>query len=100
VALEARAAGRPVAASRRGGLAEILREPEDGWLLSPDDRGAWTALFAKLAADPSIARRLHRPRPVRRMRDVCDEMMAVYNELVLARGGPKALPPQVAAESH
>jgi glycosyltransferase involved in cell wall biosynthesis len=100
VALEARAAGRPVAASRRGGLAEIVREPEGGWLLPPDDRGAWTALFAQLAADPWIARRLHGPRPVRRMRDVSGEMMAVYDELVFARGRAEAPPPQVTAESH
>jgi glycosyltransferase involved in cell wall biosynthesis len=79
VALEARAAGRPVAATRRGGLAEIVREPEDGWLLTPDDAGAWTALFAKLADDPSIARRLHGAKPVRQMRDVCDEMIALYD---------------------
>jgi glycosyltransferase involved in cell wall biosynthesis len=81
VALEARAAGRPVAASRRGGLAEIVREPEDGWLLPPDDVNAWTALLAKLADDPTLARRLHGPRPVRQMRNVCDEMIAVYDEV-------------------
>jgi glycosyltransferase involved in cell wall biosynthesis len=81
VALEARAAGRPVAASRRGGLAEIVREPEDGWLLPPDDVEAWTALFAKLADDPSIARRLHSPRPVRQMRHVCEEMIGLYRDV-------------------
>jgi len=82
VALEARAAGRPIVASRRGGLAEIVGEPEDGWLLPPDDVRAWAALFAKLANDPSIARRLHGPRTVRRMRDVCDEMMALYDGVI------------------
>ena len=61
VALEARAAGRPVAASRRGGLAEILREPEDGWLLPPDDRAHGQRLFARLADDPSLARRCMAP---------------------------------------
>jgi glycosyltransferase involved in cell wall biosynthesis len=82
VALEAKAAGRPVAAARRGGLAEIVREPEDGWLLPPNDVNAWTALFARLVEDPSIARRLHGPRPVRQMRHVCDEMTALYDEVV------------------
>ena len=88
VALEARAAGRPVAASRRGGLAEIVREPEDGWLLPPDDVGAWTALLATLAADPSIARRLHGAKCVRQMRDVCDEMIAVYGSVAAASARP------------
>lgn len=83
VALEARAAGRPVAAARRGGLAEIVREPEDGWLLTPDDVQAWTALFATLAGNPSIARRLHGSKPVRQMRDVCDEMIALYDEVAV-----------------
>jgi glycosyltransferase involved in cell wall biosynthesis len=44
VALEARAAGRPVAASRRGGLGGNRARREDGWLLPPDDVSAWTAL--------------------------------------------------------
>jgi glycosyltransferase involved in cell wall biosynthesis len=90
VALEARAAGRPVAASRRGGLAEIVREPEDGWLLPPDDVTAWTGLFAKLADDPAIVRRLHGPRRVRQMRDVCDEMIALYDELTSRTASSKA----------
>jgi glycosyltransferase involved in cell wall biosynthesis len=113
VALEARAAGRPVAASRRGGLAEIVREPEDGWLLPPEDVRAWAALFAKLAADPSIARRLHGPKPVRQMRQVCDEMNAVYDELAAGgancggaeargagAGGAEAPLPKLAGEPH
>jgi glycosyltransferase involved in cell wall biosynthesis len=90
VALEARAAGRPVVASRRGGLAEIVREPEDGWLLPPDDAGAWTALFARLADDPSIARRLHGRRPVRQMRHVCDEMIRLYDGLLSRPAAAKA----------
>lgn len=95
VALEARAAGRPVAASRRGGLAEIVREGEDGWLLPPGDVSAWTALLARLAGDPSLARRLHGPERVRQMRDVCHEMMGIYRDVV---GGAEARRPQVTAE--
>ena len=95
VALEARAAGRPVAASRRGGLAEIVREGEDGWLLPPGDVSAWTALLARLAGDPSLARRLHGPERVRQMRDVCHEMMGIYRDVV---GGAEARHPQVTAE--
>jgi glycosyltransferase involved in cell wall biosynthesis len=91
VALEALAAGVPVAASRRGGLAEIVRDPEDGWLLPPDDVPAWAALLSMLASDPSIARQLRHRRPVRRMRDVCGEMHAMYEEVLSTRNaGPTA----------
>jgi glycosyltransferase involved in cell wall biosynthesis len=90
VALEALAAGVPVAASRRGGLAEIVREPEDGWLLPPDDVAAWAALLSMLASDPSIARQLRRPRPVRRMRDACGDMHALYGEILSAPSIPHA----------
>jgi UDP-glucose:tetrahydrobiopterin glucosyltransferase len=36
VAIEALACGVPVIAYRRGGLAEIVRDGESGWLVEPD----------------------------------------------------------------
>jgi len=74
-----------------------VREGEDGWLLPPDDVNAWTELLARLAGDPSIARRLHGPKHVRQMRDVCREMMGIYGDVV---GGAEARRPQATAKEH
>jgi len=63
--------------------------------LPPGDVSAWTALLARLAGDPSLARRLHGPERVRQMRDVCHEMMGIYRDVV---GGAEARHPQVTAE--
>lgn len=83
VALEARAAGVPVLAARRGGLAEIVEDGVHGRLLPPDDVDAWSAAVAELAADPVKVRDMRGRRgPVRRMGDVCAEMLSVYSGLL------------------
>lgn len=42
VALEARAAGRPLLVSRAGGLPELVRDGVDGWVEAAGDVEAWT----------------------------------------------------------
>ena len=81
VALEALAAGIPVIGARRGGLAELIQDGRDGWLLPADDVEAWSAHLRTLARDPGIARSLRGYRPVRRMHEVCTEMLSLYREL-------------------
>ncbi|AVH60475.1 MULTISPECIES: glycosyltransferase family 4 protein [Streptomyces] len=55
VALEGLACGRPVVASRTGGLADIVTDGTDGWLVDPADhlqlaqRLAWLLLDRRLA---------------------------------------------------
>ena len=53
VVLEARRAGRPVIASRVGGLPELVRDGIDGWLLPAGDAQALRALVRGLIADPA-----------------------------------------------
>ncbi len=57
-ALEAMAAGRPVVASRVGGLAEAVVHEETGLLVPPADPGALAAALARLATDPGLRARL------------------------------------------
>jgi len=38
--------GRPVIASAHGGVTETVVEGKTGWLVPPDDAGAWTAALA------------------------------------------------------
>jgi glycosyltransferase involved in cell wall biosynthesis len=52
VAVEALAAGKPVVASRVGGLPEIIREGETGYLVPPSDSEALAAAVATLLNDP------------------------------------------------
>ena len=56
-AVEALALGRPVVASRVGGLTEVVVDGDDGALVAPDDPAALGAALAKLAVDlhPPVA---------------------------------------------
>ena len=53
VALEARAAGRPLLVSDRGGLPELVHDGVDGWVVPSGDREAWGLRLALLCADRS-----------------------------------------------
>ena len=57
-AIEALAAGRPVVATRVGGVPDVVREGEDGFLVEPGDVDALADRLARLAADPELRERL------------------------------------------
>jgi glycosyltransferase involved in cell wall biosynthesis len=58
VALEARAAGRPVIASGLGGLAELVADGVNGLHVPPGDAAALAETMAMAAADPRLWARL------------------------------------------
>jgi glycosyltransferase involved in cell wall biosynthesis len=58
VALEAMAMGKPVVATRVGGLQDIVVDDETGLLVEPGDEGALGAALARLLADDGLRRRL------------------------------------------
>lgn len=58
VNLEAMAAGRPVIATRVGGVPEIVLEGETGLLVPPEDSGALAEAMRRLAGDPGLRERL------------------------------------------
>ncbi len=51
VALEARAAGKPLLVSSLGGLPELVEDRRDGWIIPAGDPEAWGECIALLAAD-------------------------------------------------
>jgi len=53
-ALEAMAAGKAVVASRVGGLAELVKDSETGFLVSPGDAQELAAAMAKLIGDKNL----------------------------------------------
>jgi glycosyltransferase involved in cell wall biosynthesis len=57
-AIEALAAGRPVVATRVGGVPDVVREGEDGFLVEAGDVDALAERLAQLAADPELRERL------------------------------------------
>lgn len=60
-ALEARAAGLPVIGRAANGLAEFIRDGEDGFLCDSD--AAMTDAALRLAREPALWRRMAGPRP-------------------------------------
>jgi glycosyltransferase involved in cell wall biosynthesis len=57
-AIEALAAGRPVVATRVGGVPDVVREGEDGFLVEAGDVDALAERLSRLAADPELRERL------------------------------------------
>ena len=80
-ALEAMAAGRPVVASRSGGLSEAVVDGVTGILVPPRDASALAAAIAKLAGAPEWARALGAQGRTRARDAYSLEQMARQNEL-------------------
>jgi glycosyltransferase involved in cell wall biosynthesis len=58
VVIEAMAAGRPVVATDVGGVSDVVRDGEDGFLVAPGDTGRMAERLARLAHDPGLRERL------------------------------------------
>ena len=84
VVLEAKAAGLPVIGSRLGGIAELVREPHDGMLVSPGDIRAWTAAITMMIRGHKVKPAARAPAPIRTMHDVADDMAALYRSVCCA----------------
>ena len=57
-AIEALAAARPVVATRVGGVPDVIRDGQDGFLVEVGDPGALAERLAQLAADPELRERM------------------------------------------
>lgn len=92
VILEAWAAGRPVVATRVGGVPELVRDGADGLLVPPGDPPALAAALRALLADPALARRLGEAGRARVYADYTAAAMArrvgALYERLLAGGRP------------
>ena len=88
-AIEALAGGRPVVATRVGGVPDVVRDGIDGYLVEPGDVDAMAARLADLAADPPLRHRMgeagrasvHERYSVDRLLDDVDRL---YRELLAA----------------
>ena len=90
-AIEALAAARPVVATRVGGVPDVVREGEDGFLVDPGDVEALADRLATLARDPALRERMgaagrERVLPRYAVARLVDDMDRLYRELLAARG--------------
>jgi glycosyltransferase involved in cell wall biosynthesis len=86
VALEAFAAGIPVLGANLGGIAELVRNGIDGFLVPPDDVAAWAAAIARFAENRNLVREMRgRITAPRSMEAVVDDMAMVYSAVVTAK---------------
>lgn len=93
VAIEAMACGRPVIASRAGGLPDLVADGESGILVPPGEAEALRQAMARLLADPGLRERMGAA-AARRARQftasaVVPRVERVYRQ-VLAEAGAQA----------
>jgi glycosyltransferase involved in cell wall biosynthesis len=78
--LEAMAAGKPVIASRVGGLPELVADGETGLLVAPKNVEGLVEAIARLADDESLARAMGKKGAARAQANFSLEQMAAKNE--------------------
>ena len=89
--IEALAAETPVVATRVGGVPDVVREGQEGFLVDAGDTEALAERLARLAHDATLRRRLGksgRDRVLKRyaVERLLDDIDRLYRELLRARG--------------
>jgi glycosyltransferase involved in cell wall biosynthesis len=88
-AIEALAAGRPVVATRVGGVPDVVRDGEDGFLVEPGAVEDLADRLERLAADPELRERMgaagrERVLPRYSVERLVDDMDRLYRSLLEA----------------
>ncbi len=91
VVIEAMSMGRPVIASRIAGLADIINDGENGFLVPPGDAETLSKSIQRLLDDPALRQRMGQG-ALRRAQDfrasvVVPHIEAVYEELLQTTAG-------------
>ena len=97
---EAFAAGVPVVASDRGGMAEMVAHEKSGLLFRPGDAGELRRALARLIDEPELLRRLRAGiPPPRSIEEVAGDLRQIYRDLIreAAAESARAAAPRLAA---
>lgn len=81
VLVEAAAAGKPVVATRLGGVEDIVVDNETGLIVAPEDAAALSAAIGRVLADPAFAATMGAAARIRAERFSLDAMMQKLNAL-------------------
>jgi glycosyltransferase involved in cell wall biosynthesis len=97
VAIESLAAGRPVVATRVGGVPDVVEDGRDGVLVPVGDVPAMVVALVELARDPERRRQMgeagrERVVPRYRVERLVDDVDALYRELLAEAGLPLPVP--------
>jgi glycogen(starch) synthase len=80
---EALSAGLPVVASRIGAIPELIRDGENGLLVTPGSVDDLAAALERLAREPALRQRLVAvPTPIRSVADYAAELEQIYREVL------------------
>ncbi|WP_437738474.1 glycosyltransferase [Sorangium sp. So ce1335] len=95
--LEALALGKPIVASRVGGVPEIVEHGVDGFLVPPKDPGALGEHLARAARDAELRERARTRSPVKfaeqfSVEAMVDAHVRLFDELIARRRGVDAQP--------
>lgn len=95
--MEYMALGKPVVATRAGGIPDLIEDRVHGLLVEPEDPAALAQAIASLLRDPELALDMGRHGRERQRREfsidaVARKVEALYEELLLARRSPGSEP--------
>src|SRR5262249_34578386 len=90
-AIEAMASGRPVVATRVGGLPDLIDDGNTGYLVPSEDAAALAAAIVKVLRDPEAAERMGEAARARvserfRAERLVADLEALYTELLEGKG--------------
>jgi glycosyltransferase involved in cell wall biosynthesis len=92
VALEAMLRGTPVLAARVGGVPELIRDGETGYLVEPGDVEALAREIGRVFTDPAIDAVAARGRTAAREKASADRFVSAHRDLLQFAAGPLSPP--------
>lgn len=83
VILEGYSQGLPAIGSDRGGIAELIQDGQNGWLVEPGNIAAWQNKLDQLAQNRELLiNARNKIGPVRKMQDVAQEHLGIYQRVL------------------
>jgi glycosyltransferase involved in cell wall biosynthesis len=92
VILEAFAHGTPVVVSDLGGMAELVRDGDNGLRFKPGDAGSLAQRLQRLLDEPGLLPKLRADNLIKSVAQEMDELEAIYRQVVAGKPAPTVGP--------